>query len=387
MGSWSQHLAIALCSASMLASACGGVPAKPDSAIASTQVRSPAGTARAASVPGIAGIAVQTSANEVFAAQIECGDFHSCARMSDGQVRCWGRDTFGQLGDGGGPEQLRPTLVPGVRAIKQIGLAGSFSCAVTDAGKVMCWGTGRILGDGKLVERIKPTEIQNLRDVLEISVSGVVVCARTQAAITCWGTEKTLAPDETDAAEVAVASTHACVRRNSGSIRCTGDASWAKGGPFHDPGIHDAARVVAGDSFACALTAAAKVSCWGRNQMGELGSVPDMETHAKPREIQGLSNVRSLAAGESQVCAVSEAGLATCWGNNSEAELGIGRISSDERPTTMQGVDGIAELCLASIHGCARTRKNDVFCWGQNTSGQLGDGTKEQRSVPTLVRF
>jgi alpha-tubulin suppressor-like RCC1 family protein len=362
-----------------LTAACGGAQSAEPSV--GGVHREPAASA------ALAPMASSAASGAVLPGQIECGDYHSCARMTDGSVRCWGRDTFGQLGDGGGGEQLRPVAVPGVRNIKQIGLAGSFSCAVTEAGKVWCWGTGRLLRDGKVVERILPTEVPGLSDVEEISVSGVVICARGTFGITCWGTEKPLTPDAADAAEVAVASTHACVRRSSGSVRCSGDATWAKGGPFHDPGLSDAVRVVAGDGFACALTQSSKVMCWGRNEMGELGSTPDMDAHSKPREVQGLGAVKSLAAGETQVCAIGAGGTATCWGNNHEGELGIGRTSSDERPTPMLGIQGIAELCLASIHGCARTFASDVYCWGENTSGQLGDGTKELRTVPTKVGF
>jgi alpha-tubulin suppressor-like RCC1 family protein len=32
--------------------------------------------------------------------QVECGNFHTCARLADGAVRCWGGGDWGKLGYG-----------------------------------------------------------------------------------------------------------------------------------------------------------------------------------------------------------------------------------------------------------------------------------------------
>ncbi len=311
--------------------------------------------------------------------------------MGDGSVRCWGRNAAGELGDGGGSgEQLKPVQVPGVRDVTQIGLGAGFSCAVTGDKHVTCWGTGRILGDGKRYENLKPTRVGVVDDVAEIAVSGVLVCARTnKGGVTCWGTEKPVRVDGASAAEVAVASTHVCTRTAAGAVSCTGDTLWSKPGPdgFSSPGVSGAEQIVTGDGFACALGKGGKVSCWGRNEMGQLGRAPDMDSHATAVDVPGLGSVKKLSAGETQTCALDASGGVTCWGNNSEGELGIGKTSSDERPTKVSGLSNVVELCLASIHGCARTSGNDVLCWGTNTSGQLGDGTKEPRYAPTRVAW
>lgn len=311
--------------------------------------------------------------------------------MGDGSVRCWGRDASGELGDGGSSgEQLKPVPVPGVQDVTQIGLGAGFSCAVTGDKHVTCWGTGRILGDGKRYEKLKPTRVPSVDDVAEIAVSGVLVCARTtKGGVTCWGTEKPVRVDGANAAEVAVASTHVCTRSAAGAVSCTGDTLWSKPGPdgFASPGVSGAEQLVTGDGFACALGKGGKVSCWGRNEMGQLGRAPDMDSHATAVDVPGLGSVKKLSAGETQTCALDANGSVTCWGNNSEGELGIGKTSSDERPTKMTGLSNVVEVCLASIHGCARTAGSDVYCWGTNTSGQLGDGTKEPRYAPTRVAW
>jgi len=43
---------------------------------------------------------------------VTTGQTHACARMVAGQVYCWGGNNYGQLGNGGKEESVRPVLVP-----------------------------------------------------------------------------------------------------------------------------------------------------------------------------------------------------------------------------------------------------------------------------------
>jgi alpha-tubulin suppressor-like RCC1 family protein len=44
-------------------------------------------------------------------ASVSVGDYHSCALMADGAVRCWGNNSFGQLGNGATDDQNAPVSV------------------------------------------------------------------------------------------------------------------------------------------------------------------------------------------------------------------------------------------------------------------------------------
>lgn len=322
--------------------------------------------------------------NEVM--QIECGDFHSCALLGSGAVKCWGRNTHGTLGDVGPEDHLKPTRVPGLAPLKQIGLGATFSCGLTEDGRVQCWGTGRIFRDGKMVERAKPAFVPGLSNVSELAVSGVLICARTDAGdVTCWGTEKEVPlPFKNNVAEVAVASAHICARTEQ-EIGCSGDDALGKVPTLKNE--RAAKQLVSGDAFACVLDTSGAASCWGQNTMGQLGRASDMSAHDKPLPIQGLGPIERLAAGESQACAITANGSVSCWGNNSDGELGIGTISDTEKPTRMKLSEPVKEVCLASMHGCARAQSGKVYCWGDNSGGQLGDGTETARPTPTEVNF
>ena len=45
------------------------------------------------------------------AASVSVGDYHSCALTTDGAVRCWGNNSFGQLGNGATDDQNAPVSV------------------------------------------------------------------------------------------------------------------------------------------------------------------------------------------------------------------------------------------------------------------------------------
>ena len=45
---------------------------------------------------------------------LDAGHFHSCAVLADATVRCWGSNSFGQLGDGTGTDSTSPVAVSGI---------------------------------------------------------------------------------------------------------------------------------------------------------------------------------------------------------------------------------------------------------------------------------
>src|SRR6185436_996531 len=87
-------------------------------------------------------------------AQVACGDYHTCARLTDGSVRCWGRNRAGEIGDGGAVDRRIPTPVPGVTDVTQIALGATFSCALRGDRTVTCWGSGAILNDARVREHV-----------------------------------------------------------------------------------------------------------------------------------------------------------------------------------------------------------------------------------------
>ena len=72
--------------------------------------------------------------------------YNTCAILDNGDLKCWGWDYSGQLGDGGSntdtntPSSTAIDLGTGRTAVA-VG-AGSATCAILDNGDLKCWGTG-----------------------------------------------------------------------------------------------------------------------------------------------------------------------------------------------------------------------------------------------------
>ena len=88
--------------------------------------------------------------------------WHTCALGSGGDVECWGTNDRGQLGDGTTTESRVPVKVQALGSgIISVAPGGYHTCALTSAGQVKCWGANGFgqLGDGTTTDRLTPVEV------------------------------------------------------------------------------------------------------------------------------------------------------------------------------------------------------------------------------------
>lgn len=134
--------------------------------------------------------------------QIAVGQFHSCALLESGDVRCWGRNDAGQLGlastetvgDDEEPGQVAVIELGGTA--KQVTAGDAHTCALLDGGAVRCWGAGddgrlgygasETIGDDEDPARAGEVELGG--PALAIAAGGAHTCAMLEdGAIVCWG--------------------------------------------------------------------------------------------------------------------------------------------------------------------------------------------------------
>ncbi|MCP4304231.1 MAG: RCC1 repeat-containing protein [bacterium] len=377
--------------------------------------------------PGPVPVNVIGLGNGVTATAIAAGDSHTCALTSDGGVKCWGSNRYGQFGNGSGTNSSTPVDVIGLATdITAIAVGGSHTCALTRHGGLKCWGsnTHGQLGNGTRTNSSIPVEVIRLPSPVKAIAAGQShSCALTrEGAVMCWGgndngqlgngrTFQSSIPSAVNGlageviSDIAAGSFHTCALKNDGEVMCwgaNGHGQLGTGRPWPRPtpgpvAVQDlgfeAAKIAAGVLHTCALSNTGEVACWGRNGRGQLGNGTTADS-AMPVPVD-LSRIRSeitaITLGGAHSCALTQDGEVMCWGWNHNGQLGNRSTMDSSVPVRVAGfgAEGAAVAVSAgSAHNCALTESGTLKCWGQNREGQLGDGNTSfgATSAPVDVR-
>ena len=177
-----------------------------------------------------------------------------------------------------------------------------------------------------------------------------------------------------------------CGRTTSGDAYCWGSGDYGANRNGVDSKLRNAPVLVAGnqtwqsiatgDFHSCGVTGAGDFSCWGSNANGQLGTGGPTNANIAVREIPGGRVWTDLAAGTSHSCGVAQGGAAVCWGANGSGQLGDGdALTSKGTPLAVAGGVVFASVRVGTDHRCGLTPGGVACCWGNNSQGQLGDGT------------
>jgi len=360
---------------------------------------------------------------------ISVGETHACAVISSGEVKCWGANFQGELGDNtttssttpvdvvGFGSSPTPTVTPTNTPVSTqfVGAGALHTCTLTINGGVKCWGSnaGGQLGDGTTTARLTPTDVIGLSSgVTALAVGLYHTCAlTTSGGVKCWGANgdgrigdgtTVSRPVPVDVVglssgvqAIAAGGSHTCAITSSGGVKCWGANGNGRLGdgtttnslvPVDVVGLNSGVvAITANFEHTCALTSAGGVKCWGYNAMGQLGDNTWEERHT-PVDVVGLnSGVSAVGAGAFHTCALTTSGGVKCWGANGNGRLGDGTTTNRFVPTDVTGLsNGVSFLAVGHYHNCALTASG-LKCWGYNLYGGLGDGTTTDQLTPVDV--
>jgi alpha-tubulin suppressor-like RCC1 family protein len=350
---------------------------------------------------------------------------HTCAILEDGAVKCWGHNTWGQLGVGdtvtrGDGVAAMGDGLPVVdlgagRHAVAIAAASSATCALLDGGSVKCWGdsyqgalgygdidtrgaTPGTMGSALLDVPLGSHDGAPLEAVRIVAIDYHSFCAiiadtgPNESGLKCWGSN--------DYCELGIGTRQGGLASDPST---TGNGlPWIDLGTTAAGAARRAVAAAGGFQFLCVLGDDGAIVCWGDNWSGQLGIGRASAPRSCRPEETGGANLVSLpvaavalgargqsTGGGAHVCALLASRQVTCWGENDDGQLGTGDTVPLMTPSAALafGADFIPDsLVLGDHHSCAISADGAAACWGSNREGQLGvDGTDDRRLSPTPI--
>ncbi len=226
---------------------------------------------------------------------------HALALKKDGTVWAWGNNKSGQLGDGSFDYKNNPVQVKGIEGITAISCGEKFSLALKNDGTVWTWGENKFgqLGIGTNSDSNIPIKINNLEGI-------IFIAAETMSSIAL---------------------------KNDGTV-------WT----------------------------------WGNNHFGQLGDGTNTKTNI-PVKVNVLNDVVLIAGGGVHSLALKKDGSVWSWGSNFWGQLGDGTKQDNNKPIQVKGLTGVITIKGGSAYSMAIKNDGTAWAWGANHGGQLGDSS------------
>lgn len=347
------------------------------------------------------------------ATKISAGAYHTCALLQDGNAKCWGRNNYGQLGredavgrgtSAGDMGDNLGNISFGIgQTVVDIASGANHNCVVLQGGQLKCWGRnifGQLgigstadMGDntGEMGTGLPPVSAHSGATVLSVGAGVDHTCAiitiptSADPVVKCWG--------RNDYGQLGIGD---ALQRGTSPSQM-GDAL-----PIVSLGLSGVPKKLAlGRVHSCVLLATGSVKCWGSNQYGQLGLSVTTTDHrgdgsnemgnSLPTLVLGNSVLAAdITAGEDHSCVIIDTNKVRCWGRNDNGQLGhrhsAGNIAAwgtnsytmatlpDSYVNNYSYFEGIA---LDNKYTCGLSRsENEVMCWGHSAQSSTTHPTK-----------
>lgn len=317
---------------------------------------------------------------------VVAGELYSCAITTDNKLKCWGRNSYGQLGVDSTTEMTVPTEVTPGTTYKYVAAGSQSTCAITSDDKLFCWGFNAYyqLGDGTTTWKQIPVAVDSTESYKKVAVGSKHSCGITTSdKMKCWGNNsRGSVGDNTTTNRTTPVAVNAAVSYKD--VTVNDDSTDAR-------------------SFTCAITLDNDLQCWGYNVYMQLADGTVTQRNSPVAADTGTTYAQVKNAG-SRACGITTAGALKCWGNlvgdqspYNAYTYGSGNYYHAYSPTLQPATEwNFSKLSVYAgesysdyaVSTCGLD-SNKLYCWGSMSfnAGPFGDGTKVdvRRPGPVLI--
>ncbi|KAI3816471.1 hypothetical protein L1987_16169 [Smallanthus sonchifolius] len=316
--------------------------------------------------------------------QIACGVRHFSLVTKQGELFTWGEESGGRLGHGTEKDFGRPRLVEflAVTNVDYVACGEFHTCAISTSGDLYTWGDGShnagLLGHGTDASHWIPKRVSG-------PLEGLVVCS---VACSTWHTA--LATVDGKLFTFGDGTFGVLGHGDRESLKYPVEVQSLNGlkalkvacGVWHTAAIVEITNQHGG------LSTSRKLFTWGDGEKHRLGH-GNKDTYLKPTCISALIdyNFHQLACGNTMTLALTTSGHVFSFGSTAYGQLGNPQ-SDGKLPALVQDClvgEFVEEIACGAFHAAVLTSRSEIFTWGMGANGRLGHGDFEDRKTPTLV--
>ena len=380
-----------------------------------------------------------------------CGPRHTVALAKDGAVYSWGYGGDGQLGHGDYQVQTMPKQIRGLQGEHVIDIAcgEKHSAALTSGGDMYCWGDGSLgqLGLGDFRKQHSPHRVMELSDkmILQISLGAYhTACIDKDENVYTWGQGGSGRLGHDNEADLPVPTVVESLQgKGIQAVRCFHEHTMALTVPLEQAkqGIFDEhstarlmqrvkelevklqresfnarqaeerlensrsafveseenTRLLQGQNDAL-LAERVELYMKVQNLENQLSvATTDKDNLDKqlrslvsiPTKLEEISSqgIRQIAVGAKHVLALADSGDVYTWGTGSSGQLGLGNRRSYPSPQLVFHLmrKGVRQIATGDAHALALTYNGLVYSWGSSRYGQLGHGNRKTQLLPKMI--